>query len=518
MLWRGGVALLACNYITGKFIGISTFFNPGRHQNKVDNFRLFRASVKAQGLQMLCVELTFGEEPFQLRPDDCDILLQRRTAAGTRCLTLTLTLTLINLTLTLTTDLNLTTDPHQAGNTLWQKERLLNIAIENLPNTVEKVMWLDSDLIFLNDDWVAETASDPSPNPNLNPNLSLTPTYPNPNPNPKPNPDPYPYPYPYLNPTSTPIPAQVPETAALLDRYPVVQPFGWMTYLPQAEGEDYAVARLPTLPLGQGVGGVYHAAGLAVSSFPDMCFHDSFLLGHPGFAWAARRDLMAKVGFYDRSIIGGGDRIMLNGFTGHGAGYFRKVPPAMVEDVRAFGKRLLPLVGPANVSYTPGVVLHIWHGDRANRDYTHRYEILKGNAYDPVRDVRVNEQGVLEWATDKPKLHREVTEYFNNRKEGPKEARNKSIAKPEEDMWASADRQRKGLASFAKVQALGRARLWLLRLLGARLAALGGSAFSRRKELTAIRRPATATGARASCFQIRRFHFRGPSRHTHIFL
>ena len=157
------------------------------------------------------------------------------------------------------------------------------------------------------------------------------------------------------------------------------------------------------------------------------------------------------MGFYDRSIIGGGDRIMLNGFTGHGAGYFRKVPHAMAEDVRAFGRRLLPLVGPANVSYTAGVVLHIWHGDRANRDYTHRYEILKSNAYDPVRDVRVNEQGVLEWASDKPKLHREVTEYFSNRKEGPKEARNKSAARPEEDMWASADRQRKGRAGLARV-------------------------------------------------------------------
>ena len=33
-------------------------------------------------------------------------------------------------------------------------------------------MWLDSDLIFLNDDWVAETASDPSPNPNPNPSLA----------------------------------------------------------------------------------------------------------------------------------------------------------------------------------------------------------------------------------------------------------------------------------------------------------------------------------------------------------
>ena len=31
---------------------------------------------------MLCVELVFGEEAFQLHSDDCDILLQRRTAAG----------------------------------------------------------------------------------------------------------------------------------------------------------------------------------------------------------------------------------------------------------------------------------------------------------------------------------------------------------------------------------------------------------------------------------------------------
>ena len=244
----------------------------------------------------------------------------------------------------------------------------------------------------------------------------------------------------------------MPETAALLDRYPVVQPFGWMTYLPQAEGEAYGETKLPTLPLGQGVGGVYHSAGLGVASFPDMCFRDSFLLGHPGFAWAARRDVIATSGFYDRSIIGGGDRIMLNGFTGHGHGYFRKVPPRMGDDVKAFHRRLTPLVGPANISYTPGVVLHIWHGDRANRDYTHRYEILKGNDYDPRRDVRVNEHGVLEWASDKVRLHREVSEYFDNRKEGPKEARNSSNAKGEEgdDMWAMADKARKGLTRAMK--------------------------------------------------------------------
>ena len=108
----------------GKFIGISTFFNPGRHENKVENFRKFKGAVAAQGLQMLCVELVFGDSTFQLLDassdaPDCEIMVQRRTSEG---------------------------------NTLWQKERLLNIALDNLPASVTKVMWLDSDLIFLNDD------------------------------------------------------------------------------------------------------------------------------------------------------------------------------------------------------------------------------------------------------------------------------------------------------------------------------------------------------------------------------
>ena len=61
---------------------------------------------QAQGLQLLCVELTFGIAPAQLDANDCDILLHRNTSEG---------------------------------NTLWQKERLLNIAVENLPHSVEKV-------------------------------------------------------------------------------------------------------------------------------------------------------------------------------------------------------------------------------------------------------------------------------------------------------------------------------------------------------------------------------------------
>jgi len=295
------------------------------------------------------VELVFGEAtPYQLEPTDCEILIQRRTAAG---------------------------------NTLWQKERLLNVALENLPNSVDKVMWLDSDLIFLNENWV-------------------------------------------------------PETAELLDSYPVLQPFGWMTYLPASaggDGEEYAYQKLASLPLGQGVGAVFHSAGLGIQSFPDMCFRSNFLLGHPGFAWAARREVMEQ-GFYDRSIIGGGDRIMLFAFSGHYPGMNRKMPIAMADDVRAFAKKITPHVGPSNMSYTPGVVLHIWHGNQADRDYTHRYEILLRNRYDPVHDVRVNADGIIEWDSEKPRLHRQLTEYFNNRKEGPKP---NNTASEGDEAWAA---------------------------------------------------------------------------------
>ena len=383
----------------GKFIGITPFFNPGRHQNKVDNFRKFRSSVAAQGLQMLCVELVFGEEtPFQLIGPDDDVMADEGDGAGAAAEDAAATASAAS-----ATSASAASPPMSqpdcdilvrrrtvSENTLWQKERLMNIALESLPDSVDKVMWLDSDLIFLNDDWV-------------------------------------------------------PETASLLDKYPVVQPFAWMTYLPAGEGADYAIEQLPTLPLGQGVGGVYHSAGLGLQSFPDMCFRSNFLLGHPGFAWAARREVITAAGFYDRSIIGGGDRIMLNGFTGHYSGVSRKMPPAMAEDVRAFGRKLTPLVGPSNVSYTPGVVVHIWHGNRADRDYTHRYQILLNNRYDPVRDVRVNEDGVLAWSSEKPKLHRQVTEYFNNRKEGGKT--NKSAggadSKEGDDVWTA---QRKSLS------------------------------------------------------------------------
>jgi hypothetical protein len=39
---------------------------------------------------------------------------------------------------------------------MWQKERLLNLAAEKVPKEYDKIAWLDSDVLFLNDGWVRE--------------------------------------------------------------------------------------------------------------------------------------------------------------------------------------------------------------------------------------------------------------------------------------------------------------------------------------------------------------------------
>jgi len=41
-------------------------------------------------------------------------------------------------------------------NLLWQKERCFNIALQNLPDTVDKIVWVDTDIIFHNKNWLED--------------------------------------------------------------------------------------------------------------------------------------------------------------------------------------------------------------------------------------------------------------------------------------------------------------------------------------------------------------------------
>ncbi len=101
----------------GPLWAITAYFNPARYQNRRKNYRLFRQRL---GVPLVAVELSFDGR-FELDPSDAEIVIQ---IAG--------------------------------GDVMWQKERLLNIALEALPNECEFLLSLDCDIIFQRADWCRE--------------------------------------------------------------------------------------------------------------------------------------------------------------------------------------------------------------------------------------------------------------------------------------------------------------------------------------------------------------------------
>lgn len=111
------------------------------------------------------------------------------------------------------------------------------------------------------------------------------------------------------------------------------------------------------------------------------------LEGCPGGAWLADRKYLDRIGGLPcRAIVGGGDR----------------------DFVKLAGR---------DAPKVPAAAYHLYHGAAENRQNASRFETLRIHGYDPERDVRLNDVGVIEWATHKPRLHDAVANYFADRRE-----------------------------------------------------------------------------------------------------
>lgn len=100
---------------------VSCYFNPEGYQTKLDNYGIFAERIEASDLYLITVECAFGEMKYALKPSARTIQLR------SDCI-------------------------------LWQKERLLNIAVSRLPETITKVAWLDCDVLFSNPNWAVQTS------------------------------------------------------------------------------------------------------------------------------------------------------------------------------------------------------------------------------------------------------------------------------------------------------------------------------------------------------------------------
>jgi hypothetical protein len=303
--------------------GITSFFNPSGYSSRLRNYGPFRRHLP---VPLVAVELSH-DGCFQLGPADADILVQV-----------------------------------EGRDVMWQKERLLNLALDALPADCDEVAWLDCDILFERPDW--------------------------------------------------------PERATrLLDDFAMVQLFDRVHYL----GPEYQ----PGDPVGDAVERTRPsiASGVTAGSPPEACLSHPSPGQRPGtynngMAWAARRDLLGRHRFFDASIVGGGDRAMSCGAYGcfehlfewhafntrQGDYYLRWAEPFSA----ACGGRIAAL---------EGAIHHLWHGSAADRGLGSRHAGLRPFAFDPFEDIAHGEGECWRWNTEKPDLHAYVRSYFGSRRE-----------------------------------------------------------------------------------------------------
>ena len=306
---------------------VTAFFNPTNSPRLNANLRLFAERLRAQGVPLLVVELAFHTSPFRVAEGLADRVVQLRTRT-----------------------------------VLWHKERLLNLGIARLPRECRYVAWLDGDVLFENENWVAETVR-------------------------------------------------------RLEDHAVVQPYDAACWLD--EGRTTAPDDVPN-GFADGHQLVGFAAGLERAPNRERALAYFTRHGHTGFAWAAQLDVIERHGLYDRAIVGGGDMICAHAFAADDAFmcgdnlYSRALTRAERECIAAWGSGVAAATG-GRIGWTPGRVLHLFHGAIAQRGYAARLKILKDAAFDPLQDIAADAQGCWQWSSDKPELHRQVSGYFESR-------------------------------------------------------------------------------------------------------
>ena len=199
-------------YPTDSFWAISCYFNPAGYQKRLQNYHTFRKNLN---VPLITVELSFDGH-YDLEPNAADILLQ------------------------------LSTD-----SVMWQKERLLNLALTKLPPSCTQFAWLDCDITFEDDNWITKTQE-------------------------------------------------------ALTHFPIIQPFSKVVEPPPNDLPSTTTRRIRN--------GVSLAYLLQEKTVMEDLLCGNMRVDYncnSGLAWAARRQVFENTGFYDACIMGSGNRAMI---------------------------------------------------------------------------------------------------------------------------------------------------------------------------------------------------------------
>lgn len=144
---------------------------------------------------------------------------------------------------------------------------------------------------------------------------------------------------------------------------------------------------------------------------------DPYQFGHCGYAWAMTRRLYENVkGLIDFAILGSADHHMALGCRGY---YSHSVHSAVHGNFmtlcHAWQEKALQITHGV-IGYTQGHVKHYFHGPMTRRHYIDRWGILIRHKFDPVNDLRYDEQGLIQ-LIGKPLLEYDIRMYNRSRVE-----------------------------------------------------------------------------------------------------
>ncbi len=142
---------------------------------------------------------------------------------------------------------------------------------------------------------------------------------------------------------------------------------------------------------------------------------DNLSKGIPGFAWAARREVLEKIKFLDTQIIGGADALMFFSFFGKNNTIFHQKMNMNWKNVylKWFQNSYSEVRN--SVSHISGDIIHLYHGDTKNRNYNNRYDILNDVSFNPETDLVLDKNNL--WKFKNLTLSKKMSEYFESRNE-----------------------------------------------------------------------------------------------------
>ncbi len=306
---------------------ITTYFNPCSYRSRYENYQTFRKHLQ---VPLLTVELAYGDA-FELADTDATKLIQLRS-----------------------------------DQVMWQKERLINLALPALPPDCKKVAWLDCDIIFERDDWahVSSQALEDSVLVQLFSRVG------------------------YLN-------SEVDYSQPLADQCYVER---------ESFASGYAAGNIgldgqPVAPAAQ----IAHGFSNQYSN---------------GFAWAMRREILEEVGLYDAMILGNGDSALHQAATGQAVGYARQ-RSFNAEQTRHYlhWARKCHRIVDSRIGVVSRRIFTLWHGQLQDRNGLLQRSLPQRFHFDPFQDIALDESGCWRWNSDKSDLHKKVKAFFRERKE-----------------------------------------------------------------------------------------------------